>query len=177
MENSTDNVQSQVFRFKFNEELTDNINYFSKLHQHDDRKTYKEEWKKWCETPEMVAIIMSETERLNRLGYTENINDKMYRSSRYYYRKKNEQVKERATFVRSSYNVSKEFITLMKNYIENEKLSSNFSPKNAYNNFIEINKELYDNEIQNLTTNGFSNEDALLKIKKTFKNQHYQSIH
>jgi hypothetical protein len=177
MENSTHDVQSQVFRFKFNNELTENIDYFSKLHQHDDRKTYKEAWKKWSETPEMVAIIMSETERLNRLGYTENINDKMYRSSRYYYRKKNDQVKERATFVRSSHNVSKDFIILMKNYIENEKLSNGFSPKNAYNNFLEVNKEFYESEIENLTTNGFSNEDAILKIKKTFKNQHYQSIH
>jgi hypothetical protein len=177
MENSTRDVQSQVFRFKFNNELTENIDYFSKLHQHDDRTTYKEQWKIWSETPEMVEIIMSETERLNRLGYTENINDKMYRSSRYYYRKKNDQLKERATFVRSSHNVSKEFITLMKIYIENEKLSSGFSPKNAYNNFVETNNEIYENEIQNLTTNGFSNEDAVLKIKKTFKNQHYQSIH
>ena len=65
----------------------------------------------------------------------------MYRSSRYYFRKKTDQVKERATFVRSSYNVSKEFITLMKDYIENEKLSINFSPKTAYTNFIIINKD------------------------------------
>ena len=177
MENSTDNVQSQVFRFKFNSELTDKIDYFSKLHQHDERTTYKEEWKKWTETPEMLDIMMSESERLYRLGYTENINNKMYRSSRYYFRKKKDEVKERATFVRSSYNVSKDFITLMKNYIENEKLSINFSPKTAYINFIDINKDNYETEIQNLTTNGFSNQDAIIKIKKTFKNQHYQSIH
>jgi hypothetical protein len=177
METSTDNVQSQVFRFKFNLELTDQIDYFSKLHQHDDRQTYKDEWKKWSETPEMLEIILSETERLNRLGYNENINDKMYRSSRYYFRKKSNEVNTRATFVRSTYNVSKEFITKMKNYIENEKLSSNFSPKTAYINFIERNKDDYQTEIHNLVTNDYSNSDAILKIKKTFKNQHYQSIH
>ena len=65
----------------------------------------------------------------------------------------------------------------MKNYIENEKLSINFSPKTAYINFIDINKDNYETEIQNLTTNRFSNQDAIIKIKKTFKNQHYQSIH
>uniref|UniRef100_A0A6C0BRK5 Uncharacterized protein n=1 Tax=viral metagenome TaxID=1070528 RepID=A0A6C0BRK5_9ZZZZ len=177
MENSTENVQSQIFRFKFNSELLDKIEYFSKLHEHDDRKTYKEEWKKWVDTDEMSEIITAETERLNRLGYYENINNKMYRSSRYYFRKKNNDVKPRASFVRSSYNVSKEFISKMKTYIENEKLSKGFSPNHAYINFIEINNDEYQNEIQNLINNGFSNEDAIHKIKKTFKNQHYQTLH
>ena len=166
--------QQNVFRYKFSSDLVEKINYFSKLHALDDRKTYKEEWNKWVQTKEMFEIIDAETERLSRLGYRDDINDKMYRSSRYYFRKKKDNDnKTRATFVRSKVNVSKEFVDKMKELIESKKSDSNFSPKNGYQEFINNNNQ-YNEEVQNLMQNGFSSEDAVLKVKKTFKNQYFQ---
>lgn len=168
-------TEANVFRFKFSQELMNEIEYFSKLHSLDDRKTYKEEWKKWTETTEINELILSESERLTRLGCNENIDAKMFRSSRYYYRnKKNDENKKRATFVRSSVNVRKDFINEMRNFIS-KNLSD--SPKKCLINFNENKKDLVDNEINYLVENGFDTNDASNKIKKTFKNQHYQLSH
>jgi hypothetical protein len=63
----------------------------------------------------------------------------------------------------------------MKELIESKKSDSNFSPKNGYQEFINNNNQ-YNEEVQNLMQNGFSSEDAVLKVKKTFKNQYFQII-
>ena len=172
-----DREQQNVFRYKFSNDLIEKIDYFSKLHALDDRKTYKEEWNKWILTKEMYEIIDVETQRLSRLGYVDNINDKMFRSSRYYFRKKKDtDNKTRATFVRSKVNVSKDFMDKMKEFIEAKKSDSKFSPKNGYNDYIIQNNSEYNKEIENLMQNGFESNDAILKVKKTFKNQYFQII-
>ena len=182
MDRQTENVQPQVFRFKFSNELMSEISYFSKLHSHDDRKTYQEEWKKWFETNDILELVNSELERLSRLGYEnptiDNINNKMYRSSRFYFRKKSSVEKVRAKCIRSLHNVSKNFIENIQKFIENEKLSQGFSPKIGYEKFISEHSEMYNSEIENLVLNGgYLKDDAIIKIKKTYKNKHYQSIH
>ena len=172
-----DSKNTTTFRFKFCDDLVSKIDYFSKLHSLDERKVYKEEWNKWIQTNEMVEIINDETERLRRLGCFDDINEKMYRSSRYYFRKKKETgEKTRSTFVRSNINVTREFMKKIQDYIKENRNKENFSPKKSFEDFKIEFKDDYDKEIRYLCENSFSIDDSNNKIKKTYKNQHFQIV-
>lgn len=81
-------LELQTYRFSFDKEFVDELFMFSKLHQFDDRKTFKEEWESWIMEPDIEALINLEIKRLNHNGYMGDIIDKMFKSARYYYRKK-----------------------------------------------------------------------------------------
>ena len=76
-----------IYRYKLSIEAMDEITTFSKIHQYDDRHTYKEAWNMWKGNHE--DFISAEAERLMRLGYVGSVEDKMYKAGRYYFRKKN----------------------------------------------------------------------------------------
>ena len=76
----------QIFRFKFNQDTINILTYFAKLHQYDSRNDYKEAWKVWYKSNN--DILQKEADRITELGYTGNIEDKMYKAARYYFRKK-----------------------------------------------------------------------------------------
>ncbi len=75
-----------IYRYKFTEEFTEYLYNFSKIHQYDDRKDFKEAWIKWTE--EHHDIVNMENRRLTNLGYDGNVLDKMFKSARYYFRNK-----------------------------------------------------------------------------------------
>lgn len=78
-----------IFRFEFSKQFMDVLYQFSKIHQYDDRHTYKEAWKEWTMIDEISVMIEEETRRMIELGYLGNVEDKMFKSGRYYFRKKN----------------------------------------------------------------------------------------
>ena len=67
------------------------LNKFAKIHQYDHRKDFKEAWEIWVE--ENDDIVQEEVDRLNNLGYDGDILDKMFKSARYYFRKKSTEKK------------------------------------------------------------------------------------
>jgi len=77
-----------TYRFKYTNSLTEELMYFSKLHQYDDRNLFKDEWNLWIKTPEILNLINTEIERLTIDGQKGDLLDKIYKSARYYYRKK-----------------------------------------------------------------------------------------
>ena len=79
-------INNTIYRYKFDELFLEDLISFAKIHQFDDRKTFKEEWKLWCESNE--EFIEREENRLVSLGYKGDCKDKMFKSSRYYFRKK-----------------------------------------------------------------------------------------
>lgn len=81
-------VRLQTFHFHFSEELVEHFTYFATLHRFDERKAYKENWTKWIAEDDVSACIAKEVERLTLEGYSGDILDKMFKSVRYYYRKK-----------------------------------------------------------------------------------------
>ena len=85
-ENSNNELSNMIYRFKFTEDFMSELYKFSKIHQFDDRKDFKEAWKIWTEENEQ--IIDSEMCRLLHLGYNGDVLDKMFKSARYYFRKK-----------------------------------------------------------------------------------------
>ena len=81
-----------IFRYKFTEEFTIELYKFSKIHQYDHRSDFKEAWNIWTEENE--DLVDEEIRRLSNLGYDGDILDKMFKSARYYFRKKSTEKKE-----------------------------------------------------------------------------------
>jgi len=84
----TVDIQLKTFHFNFSEEITSRFTYFATLHKYDDRKQFKESWKAWIQEGDIAEAISKEMVRLEQEGYSGDILDKMFKSVRYYYRKK-----------------------------------------------------------------------------------------
>lgn len=163
-----------VFRFKFTQDVMDELSSFAKVHQYDDRHSYKEEWDKWCKSH--TELVQNEMDRLERLGYDGDVLDKMYKSARYYFRKK-EMVEENQSTPRRNYiPVNRDFITRIDAFIRQHIGIDNFTPADGFNNFCENNKScIFDevNRIKNLENVNIKDVDIADKIKKTYKNRHF----
>ena len=79
-------MDNNIYRYKFADDVCAELDRFSKVHQYDDRVTFKEAWTEW--TNDSEDLISAEVRRLTNLGYEGDVVDKMYKSARYYYRKK-----------------------------------------------------------------------------------------
>jgi hypothetical protein len=75
-------------RFVFAPHIIDLLANFSKLHQYDDRKTYKDAWDNWITTDDIKPLILAEETRIRQIGFDGHIINKLFISSRYYYRNK-----------------------------------------------------------------------------------------
>ena len=78
----------KTFRFEFSKQFIHELSRFSKVHQYDERHTYKKEWSAWKSDQAIAEIMEMEKRRLEENGYTGNIEEKMFKSGRYYFRKK-----------------------------------------------------------------------------------------
>ena len=122
----------RVYRFKFSENVANGIYEFAKLHQFDDRSTYKEAWKDWCETNE--DDIRREVNRLTELGYDGNVEDKMYKSGRYYFR--NKSTNDTDPCKRRAYvSTSVDLIDSMDSHIKMHHSNPDYTPANGYDDF------------------------------------------
>ena len=79
-------LDHKIFRFKFTDEFMEDLYKFSKIHQYDHRKEFKEAWLLWID--DNAELVSDEIERLTRLNYEGDVIDKMFKSARYYFRKK-----------------------------------------------------------------------------------------
>jgi hypothetical protein len=86
----------KTYRHEFGKEFMAKLSLFSKVHQYDDRHTYKSEWTKWTQQEEIAEAIEREKCRLEENGYKGDINDKMFKAGRYYFRKKTSSTAETA---------------------------------------------------------------------------------
>jgi ribosomal protein L17 len=84
--NNNNNIKT--YRHEFGKEFMANLSCFSKVHQYDDRHAYKSEWTKWTQQEEIAQAIDVEKRRLQENGYKGDIEDKMFKAGRYYFRKK-----------------------------------------------------------------------------------------
>lgn len=159
-----------IYRYKFTNEFMTDLYTFSKTHQYDDRHDFKSAWNQWAE--ENVDQVSEEVRRLTNLGYTDNILDKMFKSARYYFRKKNTAKKEPAK--RKKYlTVNRDLIEAMDEHIG---ITQNCRPSEKFLDFCKNNEEVIKEEIRSLLENGLTNDDILKKIKKTYKNRYFMQI-
>jgi hypothetical protein len=163
-----------IFRYKFTQEFMDELYKFSKIHQYDDRKDFKEAWEIWLEENEEIVNI--ETRRMYNLGYDGDIFDKMFKSARYYFRKKTEEKKdpkERRKYV----SVNHDLLDAMDKHIESNKLNKDYQPKNGFIEFCHANEELLRSSINIMLEKGLKDSNLIQeKIKKTYKNRYFMMI-
>jgi hypothetical protein len=169
--NKFDNASINIYRYKFTEDFTNELFKFSKIHQYDHRKDFKEAWNVWFE--ENNEIVNDEIRRLTNLGYDGDVQDKMFKSARYYFRKKSTEKKaptERRVYV----GVQKGLLDAMDEHILFKIDSKKCKPSESFDDFCKNNIDLLKEEVSILCRNGNINSAEIKqKIKKTYKNRYF----
>ena len=147
---------------------------FASKHRFDDSSVFKERWVRWTSNETNIVSIIKEERRLVNTGYSGNMEDKMFKTVRYYLKNKStEKVepKKRRKYV----SISKEMIEMMDNHIEETAISENMKPSIAYNNYssLDIYSNVIDKEVNRLVHLGMKEVAAMNKIKTTYKNRYY----
>jgi hypothetical protein len=157
-----------IYRFKFTEEFMSELYQFSKIHQYDDRLQFKEAWELWVENNN--EIINMETRRLLTLRYEGDILEKMFKSARYYFRKKSTEKKE--PIERRKYvGLSKNLLDAMDEHIRIHIKNQDYQPKTGFVHFCNGNIPLLKDVIQELNEKDPKVIEA--KFKKTYKNRYF----
>ena len=177
------------FRYIYTNEVAELLNQFAEIHRHDDRKTFKSEWENWIANDDIKKHLHQEVKRLESMGMEDDVMDRMFKSARYYYRKKPLIEKRKAETKKSKQKTSYIGFTSatlqdMDEYIKKkEKLQ--ISPANLYELYCNENKEVigaeikeYKNKAQQKNPNQVITADEFIhKFKKTFKNRYYQHLY
>jgi hypothetical protein len=172
---SSDRKSLIIYRYKFTEDFMVILFEFSKIHQYDERKDFKEAWGQWTE--DNSEIIEGEVTRLKELGYDGDILDKMFKSARYYFRKKS--IKKAEPKQRRKYiSVNKELLDIMDLHIEENIYNPNYKPQTAFIEFCQQNENVVKEVIGNIMeTTGILDKNLIDdKIKKTYKNRYFISV-
>jgi len=166
-------IIASIHRYKFTQLFMDELYKFAKVHQYDERKLFKESWNIWIE--ESHELIKNEEDRIKKIGYDGDVLDKMFKSARYYFRKKSNiknEPKERRKYV----SLNKEMLEEMDKDILSGLTKNKFKPSEGFDNFCEKNKDLIKKEIEVLLDKKIESDDIMLKIKKTYKNRYFMLI-
>ena len=172
--NKTKNIRSNIYRYKFDETIINKIHNFSKIHEFDQRNDFKDAWNNWL--IENNTIVTHETQRLVDLGYQGDIIDKMFKSARYYFRKKSTEKKE-PTKRRSYIGIQKELLDSMDSHILKNIKNDDYRPANGFDQFCKENLDLLKTEVNKLVSYDITDINEIKnKIKKTYKNRYFMII-
>ena len=177
----SDNIQrdyernnTNIYRYKFEEPILIEIYNFAKIHELDERKEFKEAWNNWV--IENDTIISQETQRLLDLGYQGHVIDKMFKSARYYFRKKSPAKKEPVKR-RNYIGLQKELLESMDKHIINNSKNESYKPSDGFDNFCKENLDLLKIEVNKLISYNITDVTEIKnKIKKTYKNRYFMII-
>lgn len=161
-----------IYRYKFTEEMMNNLIEFAGTHRFDEIPIFREQWVRWHTRNE--TIINEENAYLIKKGYGGDIYEKMYKTVRYYL--KNKSLEKKEPKKRRKYiPVEKDILNIMDSHISNFGITKNIKPAFAYNNFMslpEYSNELTE-EVTRLMELGLNEPAADAKIKKTYKNRYF----
>ena len=161
--------QLNIYRYKFSDTIIELLSSFSKIHEFDDRQTFKEAWKIWIE--ENNEIVTNEIRRLKNIDYEGDVEDKMFKSARYYFRKKSTEKKEPKK--RGNYtSLQKELLDAMDKHIS--QTSKTLKPSDGFNDFCIKNQDVLREEMKRLIELNIKDLDIIKnKMKKTYKNRYF----
>ena len=168
---NNDTINVSIYRYKFTDDFTNEMYKFSKVHQYDHRKDFKEAWNVWVE--ENNGIVTDEIKRLTEMGYDGDILDKMFKSARYYFRKKSTEKSEpqaRRTYI----GTQKDLLEAMDEHIMINIVKPDYKPSVAFNEFCQENIKLLQEEVNRLCKSGLTDKNEIKsKVKKTYKNRYF----
>ena len=155
-------MTGSIYRYTFSDEFMQSLSNFSKIHQFDDRYMFKEQWDKWVHNNELVQ---TEVDRLQDLNYKGDVIDKMFKSARYYFRKKEllnkdsdvnnyinneeQENQNRRAYIR----LDKKFLTIIDTHIVRNCTKDSYSPAKGYNEFCIQNQTYLLEMIKNIINN------------------------
>lgn len=189
-----------VYRYKLSDEIVSALTTFSKIHKYDDRITYKESWEAWVKLNQ--DSIDKEKERLENLGYIGDVQDKMFKAARYYFRKKRENgagkstenliediegderedIRHTLTLPGGYGGCPPKYISLgfclldaIESHIIRNINNLDYSPASGWEDFYKNNERLVLDEITDIIKNrNIDKSDAILRVKKSYKNKYFQ---
>ena len=179
----------QTSRFLFSKDITELLLEFSKIHQYDERKDYKEAWAEWIQEPEVKSELDAEVERIQAQGFEGDVLDKMFKSVRYYYRKKHSKNMNDDCQDESKDNPSPRTYDAFSNhvlekidahnktqikenvYVDDSVIKSTIKPATCFEKFCQENKQLIVDLIDTPTKD--SAKQLIAKLKKSYKNRYY----
>ena len=178
--------KGRVLRFEFAVALIEQVTAFANVHQYDDRKTYKEAWTAWLAHDEIAAIMKTEVERLNALGYKGNVADKLFKSGRYYFRGKtnkgnkgnkgsDEELCDKELLCKKYVLLNRQLLDEMDDHIDCGLRSADYTPAGGFADFCNANaqSELYRSEVARLSELMPTGDAVHDKLKKTYKNRYF----
>jgi hypothetical protein len=176
----------QIYRYSLSEELNNELSRFAKNHQNDHRKEFKQAWIQWRE--EKDELFQIEIKKHQDFGYQGDIEDKIFKSARYYFRKKSTIAEKKAPnpdpekdseseakpekTTNKYVTVNKELLEIMDEYL---KKHSQLKPAKSFMNFCNDHPETIEKEMKFLQNvkNIETEKERREKIKKTYKNRYY----
>ena len=176
-------IEIQTLHFNFSEEIIIELSYFAEIHRNDKRKDFKESWEKWITTDSIAQVIQTEIDYQYKKGFVGDVIDKMFKSVRYYFRKKliknavkNVEKKPRKPYIslcpQFLAEIDKHAIEIIKEHSTrtDNKTTADISPAFAYTNFCETNQTSLYEQIEQLV-DLLEYPDISEKMKKTYKNR------
>lgn len=162
-----------IYRFNLESNVVEAITRFAKIHQYDINKDYKHFWSIWCE--DNSEIVRCEVERLASIGYEGDALDKMYKSGRYYFRKKQASLVVEPKKRRLYISMDSAVLDAMDTHVRSCALEDGFTPANGYDMFCTNHVNLLQTEICRLIANDNNVDKRVIieKIKKTYKNRYF----
>lgn len=157
--------QMSIYRFKLVDELLEKMKVFADIHALDDLQQFKEYFEEWYLHQDNIAILQKESERLELLGYKGKLKDKIFKSIRYYFRKKTRTEKAKTERKKSFY-ISSDVFDFMDRVIENQHTKK---PSDLFNQFL--------NQYESFPQVQEYLQKDTLKVKKSFKNRMFKHKH
>ena len=156
-----------IYRYKLSTQITNELNTFVTINKYCIPQDFKENWDEWIKTK--TELINIETTRLKKLGYTDSVVDKMYRSARYYLKNKSN-IKENPSKRKKYIRLSREIKDNMDFHID--RIIETMKPSDGLELFTNLGmvKKLIKKEMEEKNIN---KDDMKNMIKKMYKNRYY----
>lgn len=157
----------EIYRHKFAPEISEKIAGFSSEHGGESLADFMNHWSAFIRTNH--ESIQQETMRLNNLGMTADVLEKMFTSARYWYTKKPTIVKE-DTKDKTYVATNRAFLTAIDTHIYGH---VTMKPSVAFDDFCDNNINILKKEIIYLKEANLTVDEIRTKIKKTYKNRFF----
>jgi hypothetical protein len=159
-----------IYNFKLSKEIKKGLNKFAEENKHLEKYIFDYKWKRWLENNKIT--LDNENEVLKSKGYEKNLYDKLYFSVRYYYVKKAKEKEKEKVKVKLKYvPMTLKLRDLIEKHLREH---INVQPKLSFELFLqnETNKSKYNEMVDILLYNEYSEKDAIKRIKKAYKNRY-----
>lgn len=170
-------MPARVYRHSIGPNVLAKLRPFAQLHATLSSKDFKVKWQLWCKTNEL--LIAQESSRLEDLAYSGDVESKLYRAARYYFKTKPPTLTPRRKSNSTPYiSLSPVLIQSMDAHIRaGLGISDSQPPATLYSLYVATHVDLiplFTAEAERMRVQaGLSDDAIVMKFKKTYKNRYF----